>query len=105
MSRKSTNCVVRIPVYVTPKASRNEVGGWRGGELIVRVTVAPEDGKANAAVRRLLAKALGVGPSAVSVVTGATSRHKLIDVDVDGELVGEVFGAPGAPGEGDHDDV
>lgn len=91
----------RIPVHVTPKSSRNEVGGWRGGELLVRVTVAPEDGKANTAVRRMVAKALGVAVSAVTVVTGATARHKLLEADVDEALVEKVFGVPGTPGEGE----
>jgi uncharacterized protein YggU (UPF0235/DUF167 family) len=44
----------------------------------VRVTAAPEDGKANAAVIALLAKALGVPRSALAIVRGATARDKII---------------------------
>ncbi len=47
----------------------------------MRVTAAPEGGKANAAVAAVLAKALGVPKSAVRVVRGGTSRHKQVEVD------------------------
>jgi uncharacterized protein len=86
----------RLNVYVTPRSGRDEVAGWRGGELSVRVTSAPEDGKANAAVCRVLAAALGVPRSSVKVVRGQTSRHKLVEVDgVDADTVRGVFGQPG----------
>ena len=71
-----------LHVYVTPKSGRNEISGWRGGELLLKVTAPPEDGKANAAVCKLLAKALGVPKSAVCVTRGETSRHKTVGIDV-----------------------
>jgi uncharacterized protein YggU (UPF0235/DUF167 family) len=46
-----------LAVHVTPRSGRDEVSGWRGAELSVRVTVAPEGGKANVAVCILVAKA------------------------------------------------
>ncbi len=70
-----------LHVHATPKSGRDEIAGWRGGELSVRVTAPPEDGKANAAVCKLLAKALGVPKSAVSVTRGETSRHKTVEVE------------------------
>jgi uncharacterized protein len=48
--------------------------------LRVRVDAVPDKGKANAAVVALLAKALGVPKSAVSVVSGETARMKTLDV-------------------------
>lgn len=85
----------RLAVHVTPKSGRDEVGGWRAGELEVRVTAPPEDGKANTAVRVLLAKSLGVPRSAVTVVRGETSRHKQLAFDgVDEARLAEVFGEP-----------
>jgi uncharacterized protein len=88
----------RISVHVTPRSVRDEIAGWRGGELSVRVTSAPEEGKANAAVCRVLAAALGVPRSSVKVVRGHTSRHKLAEVDgVDADTVHGVFGQPGDP--------
>lgn len=84
----------RIAVHATPKASREEVAGWRGSELSVRVTVAPEDGKANAAVCKVVARALGVAPSRVKVVRGEASRHKVLEVDADPERLVAAFGVP-----------
>ncbi|KRW97404.1 DUF167 domain-containing protein [Paracoccus sp. PXZ] len=70
----------QIAVRVTPRASRNAV--IPDGELIrVTVTTVPEDGKANAAVAKLLAKALGVAKSRLVLVRGATSRDKLFRID------------------------
>jgi uncharacterized protein YggU (UPF0235/DUF167 family) len=47
----------------------------------VRVTAPPVDGKANEAVRRLVAKRVGVPVSRVAVIRGESSRDKLIEVD------------------------
>ena len=72
----------RLTVRATPKAGRNEIAGRRAdGALLVRVTAAPEDGRANAAVCALVAKALGVPKGAVQVVRGETSRDKVLKVD------------------------
>ncbi|WP_424944723.1 DUF167 domain-containing protein [Aliiroseovarius crassostreae] len=69
-----------IAVRVTPKASRNAVEEVAGG-LKIHVTVVPEDGKANRAVEKLLATALGVSKSRLTLSQGATSRDKLFRVD------------------------
>ncbi len=83
----------RLVVHVTPKASRPGIAGWRGGELQVRVSVAPEGGKANAEVCSTVAKAIGIPKSRVSVVRGATSRHKELELEGVGEKrVREAFG-------------
>ncbi|MTH35018.1 DUF167 domain-containing protein [Paracoccus limosus] len=69
-----------IAVRVTPRASRNAV--VMDGEMLrVTVTVVPEDGKANAAVIKLLAKALGVAKSRLVLIRGATSRDKVFRVE------------------------
>jgi len=70
----------RLRVYVTPKAGADVVAGWRGDELHVKVAVPPEGGKANAAACRVVAKAVGVPKSAVSVVRGDNARHKTLEV-------------------------
>jgi uncharacterized protein (TIGR00251 family) len=86
---------VLVAVHVTPRVSRDEVGGWRAGELAVRVTAPPDDGKANAAACKLVADRLGVAKSAVSVIRGATSRHKSLRVEgVTEARVAEEFGVP-----------
>ncbi|NHM20219.1 DUF167 domain-containing protein [Tritonibacter mobilis] len=66
---------VEITVRVTPKAAYNAV--LRQGDLIkVMVTTVPEGGKATADVAALLARALGVAPSQITLRRGATSRDK-----------------------------
>lgn len=69
-----------IPVRVTPKAARNRIVAEEG-VLRVYVTTVPEDGKANAAVLKLLAKALGVPKSRLTLLRGHTSRDKVFQVD------------------------
>lgn len=75
---------VRLRLKVQPKARRETIAGFApdpdGAALKVSVGAPPEDGKANAAVIALLAKALGVAKSAVSVVSGATDRRKLVEI-------------------------
>jgi len=70
-----------LEVRVQPRARRNEVVGQVGGVLRVRVTAAPEGGEANRAVIGLLADALGVAPSRIELVRGATSRDKLFRIE------------------------
>jgi uncharacterized protein (TIGR00251 family) len=69
-----------LRVRVQPRAKRTEVVGERDGALLVRVNAPPVDGKANAAVCRLLAKRLGVPPSALAVIRGASARDKVVSV-------------------------
>lgn len=71
----------RLALRVQPRARKNEIAGERAGALVVRVTAPPVDGKANTAVRRLIAKRLGVPASRVSIVRGESSRDKLVDVE------------------------
>jgi uncharacterized protein YggU (UPF0235/DUF167 family) len=73
---------LHFSVRVTPRASANSVGGERDGALIVRVTAAPAEGAANDAVVRLVARALGIAPSALRIERGATSRTKVLSVPV-----------------------
>lgn len=69
-----------IAVRVTPRARRNMVEP--GEPLRIRTTAPPEDGRANEAVRRLLAAALGVAPTRLTLVRGASGRDKLFQIDV-----------------------
>jgi uncharacterized protein YggU (UPF0235/DUF167 family) len=79
---------VRLRLRVRPRARRNSVDGLvaeadGGVALKVAVAEAPEDGKANAAVIGLLAKALRLPKSALAVVAGATDRRKIIHLQGD----------------------
>lgn len=70
-----------IAVRVTPRSARDDVTGWQDGVLRVRLRAPPVDGKANEALRRLLADRLNVAPSAITIVSGETARIKRVQVE------------------------
>jgi uncharacterized protein (TIGR00251 family) len=70
-----------LKVRLTPRADRDAVRGVEGGVVAVRVSAPPVDGQANAALIRVLAKALGVPKSRLSIVRGQSARDKLVRVD------------------------
>ncbi len=65
-----------IAVRVHPRAKHNEITGVQDGQLQIRTTAPPADGKANKAVRKMLAKHLGVAPSTLTLLRGETQRSK-----------------------------
>jgi hypothetical protein len=71
---------VRLRIRVQPRASRTEVAGEHGDELRIRVASPPVDGEANEALRRFIAKKLGVAVSRVILVAGPASRSKILEV-------------------------
>jgi uncharacterized protein (TIGR00251 family) len=71
---------IRIAVRVTPRSGRDEIVRGESGELAVRVTAPPDEGRANAAVCALVADALRVPKSAVRVVRGPRSRSMVLEV-------------------------
>lgn len=86
---------MRLAVHVTPRSARDEVAGWRGDELQVRVRAVAEGGKANAAVCAVVARELGLSKSAVVVSRGHTSRHKSLAIEgVSEEAIASAFGEP-----------
>ncbi|HVB94174.1 MAG TPA: DUF167 domain-containing protein [Acidimicrobiales bacterium] len=74
---------MRVTVWVRPRSGRSVVGGDRDGSLIVRVRAAPEGGKATEEALVALAAAFGVRRRQVSLVSGHTSRIKVVDVKGD----------------------
>ena len=70
-----------LHLKVTPSASRDAVVGWQGDVLRVHVRAPAQRGKANDAVLRLLAAALGVERRRLRIVRGETSRQKVVSVD------------------------
>ncbi len=69
---------IRFRVRAIPRSATSAVGGERDGALVVRVTAPPVEGRANDAVLRLLARALGVAPTELRVEAGAASRTKTV---------------------------
>jgi uncharacterized protein (TIGR00251 family) len=71
---------VTLRVRVQPRASKDALGGEREGALVVRLSAPPVEGAANEALARFLGRTLGIAPSAVEVVRGATGRQKLVAI-------------------------
>jgi uncharacterized protein len=69
-----------VTVRVRPGAAHPGVGGEHGGALVVRVSARATGGQATAAALAAVAAAFGVPRSAVTLVAGATSRTKILDV-------------------------
>ena len=79
---------ITLVVRLTPRGGRDVIDGWATDEagrryLRARVSAPPEDGKANAALEKLLADTLKVGRRAVHIVAGETSRIKTVEIDGD----------------------
>ncbi|AEI11454.1 DUF167 domain-containing protein [Cellulomonas gilvus] len=72
---------MRVSIRVRPGASRTRVGGEHAGALVVAVGARAVDGAATEAALAALADALGVRRRHVRLVTGATSRDKVLDVE------------------------
>lgn len=84
---------VLVEIRLTPKSAVDRIEGAIAAvdgslRLKARVRAVPEDGKANKAVERLLAKALGVPKTAVAIAAGHTARAKTLRVAGDPETLG-----------------
>jgi uncharacterized protein (TIGR00251 family) len=71
----------RLYLKVTANASRNEITGFIGGVLQVKIAAPPVKGKANKELTAFLSHALGVSKSSLSMVKGHTSRNKVIAIE------------------------
>ena len=75
----------RFAVRLTPRGGRDAIEGWAGDSsgkrhLKARVSLPPEDGKANKALIALLAKSLAIPKSSIRIAAGETSRLKTIEI-------------------------
>lgn len=70
-----------LSVRIQPRASKNELIGREGGGLKIRLTAPPVEGAANEALVKFLADELGIAKSRVEIVSGHTSRDKIIRID------------------------
>jgi uncharacterized protein (TIGR00251 family) len=70
-----------LEVRVQPGARANEITGFEGAVLRVRVTARPEKGAANEAVIELIAKRLGIAKTRITLVRGTASRTKVLGVE------------------------
>ena len=71
---------VTFAVRVVPRASRSEVAGLHDGALRVRIAAPPVEGAANRELVKFLAKKFKVAPAAISLLSGANSKHKVVRI-------------------------
>ncbi|MGC9318747.1 MAG: DUF167 domain-containing protein [Armatimonadota bacterium] len=71
---------VSIHLKVIPNAPKNEIVGWRGRELTVKLTAPPVEGRANRELLRFLGEVLGVSPADIAILQGERSRQKTVRV-------------------------
>jgi len=85
-----------VPVRLTAKSGWDAIEGVEdfGGEAVLkaRVRAAPENGRANASLEKLIAKWLGLPPSDVKVAVGGKSRLKQVAIDGDGTALSALIG-------------
>ena len=70
-----------IRVRLTPRAARERIASGPDGGYAVRVTAPPVEGRANEALRRLIARRAGVAPSRVAILRGEKARDKVVRVE------------------------
>ena len=75
-SIKNGSLVLKIKAF--PKSERNAIAGARNGELVVRVRAPAQKGQANKELVKFLAKSLDLTRSEIEILSGDTSRHKII---------------------------
>ncbi|MBI2910056.1 MAG: DUF167 domain-containing protein [Chloroflexi bacterium] len=80
ISRISIVAYARISVHVKPGAQKSQILGFKDEYLELRVAAPPEKGKANDEVVALLARSLGIPKADVTILSGATSRRKLVGI-------------------------
>lgn len=89
---------IRLKVKAVPGASRDEIAGWLGNALKLRVTAPAEGGKANEAIEGLLAGALGVPIRSVRIVSGRSSPRKVVEVSgISAEVARQRLGSDPPP--------
>jgi len=69
-----------FPVYVVPRSSKDEISGRYGEAVKIRLTAPPVGGKANEALVEFLAKRLNVPKKKIEILSGASSRNKMVCV-------------------------
>jgi len=71
---------MKLSIKVVPGSSREGIAGWLGDELKIRVRQVAEAGRANEAVRKLIAMTLEVPLDRIRIVAGASSPHKTLEI-------------------------
>jgi uncharacterized protein (TIGR00251 family) len=78
----------RVRIRVIPNASRDAVAGWQEGVLRVKLQAVPEGGRANRALIAFLSRELGCHRREIRILSGETSRNKVVEVPEQAALPG-----------------
>ncbi|PYS19437.1 MAG: DUF167 domain-containing protein [Acidobacteria bacterium] len=70
----------KLKIRVIPNARKTEFSGSRGDEIVLRLNAPAIEGRANAAAVEFLSRFFGVSRSAVVIIGGERSRHKIIEI-------------------------
>lgn len=71
-----------LSITIIPNASRDEIVGWVGDTLKIRIAAPPVEGRANEALIKFLAKHFDLAPSEIEIVVGHASKHKRISLPI-----------------------
>ncbi|MFS4458532.1 DUF167 domain-containing protein [Bdellovibrio sp. HCB2-146] len=71
---------VRLHLFIQPKASKNEVIGPHNGEIKIKLTSPPVDGKANEGLIEFLSDIFDIPKRDITLVKGETNRHKVVEI-------------------------
>jgi uncharacterized protein (TIGR00251 family) len=72
---------VRLEVYIQPRAAKTELAGMHGSSIKIRIAAPPVDNAANYALIEFIAERVGIAKRCVRLVSGATSRKKVLEID------------------------
>ena len=73
--------VTRLEVYIQPRASKSEVAGMHDGVVKIRIAAPAVENAANLALAEFVADQLGIAKRSVRIVSGTTSRRKVLEID------------------------
>lgn len=92
---KEKDGAVTLRIRVQPRARRTEIVGEHAGALKLKIAAPPVDGKANEECRRFLSRLLEVNARSVEIVTGESSRDKIVRIySTDSRRVAEALSVP-----------
>ena len=72
--------VVKLSIKVVPGSSQNRIIGWLGNALKIHVSAQPEQGRANAVIKKIFASTLKIPAKNVKVIAGKTSPWKIVEL-------------------------
>jgi uncharacterized protein (TIGR00251 family) len=82
----------RVTIHVVPRARKTELAGTYGDAIRIRIAAPPADGAANAELIRYLAELLSIPKGRVRIVSGATGRRKVLEIEgLSSEFIGQIL--------------